>query len=277
MVAASGFQHPLDTVSSPDGRTFYFTGFTLDEEPLAAIFRVDSAGGTPEALHAGAPLAFPTGLVLSCDGSTLYVADQRTDDEESDLGALYSLATAGGTLTPLPATGIGVPSSLAMGPDCASLSATGTTTDGLQAVFTLPAAGGAAAVLHSGEPFVALTGIHVDPENVRWVMDHLGGDDPGREGVLWAVRPDGSVTQVIDALGMGSPGGVSTDAMGRTAVMPVLDRDGDAELVAVDIASGRASRVALPSIVGPAGLRSARDAAVFAIADAEGGAIYRAE
>ena len=72
MVRDGGFDSPLDAVASPDGETFYFTAFTVDEPAEAALFSVPAGGGEASVLHAGLPLEDPTGLVLSCDGETLY-------------------------------------------------------------------------------------------------------------------------------------------------------------------------------------------------------------
>src|SRR5688572_27650381 len=71
MVAQGGFRAPTDAVSSPDGSTFYFAAFTESDAP--AIFRIASAGGgTAEILAQGEPLGLPIGLVMACDGGTVY-------------------------------------------------------------------------------------------------------------------------------------------------------------------------------------------------------------
>ena len=281
MVASGGFTRPLDAVSTHDGRVFYFTGFTEDAERRAAVFRVAAAGGSAEAVHTGAPLAFPTGLVMSCDDSTLYVADMRSesDDPEAiigDAGGLYAIATATGALSPLTATGIAVPTGLALSVDCTTLYVTGWTEAGSPALFTLPIAGGAATVVHEGAPLVSVTGVHVDADNTAWVMDHLAAGDNGT-GMLFAIRPDGSVSPVVSGLRLGAPGGVSLTSAGDTAVIPTLNDDGEAELLAVVIESGVMTHIATPTIEDPAGLRTARNAPVFAVVDSEGGSILRAE
>src|SRR5262245_16099732 len=92
------FQSPLDAVASPDGSTFYFTAYATDAEAEAAVSSVPADGGAASALHKGPPLSLPTGLVLSCDGATLVVADMTTRSMEEgvdtpDGGALYTIAT----------------------------------------------------------------------------------------------------------------------------------------------------------------------------------------
>src|SRR5262245_7613904 len=92
LVARGGFKSPADAVASPDGKTFYFSARTEGGEP--AVFRVSSQPGSrATAMVTGAPLTAPRGLVLSCDGSTLYVAGGGAP--------IYALPTAGGALRDL--------------------------------------------------------------------------------------------------------------------------------------------------------------------------------
>ena len=272
MVASGGFTSPTDAVASPDGKTFYFAAFDAMKTP--ALFRTASApGSTAEELASGDPLAAPIGLVLSCDGKTLYVADIGGDAG----GAVLAASTSSGAVSDLGASGIDRPGGLAMGPDCKTLYVTGHTADGMPALFTLPITGGAASAVWQGAPLVSPTGLHVDDQGVAWVMDHLAAGAAG-EGVLFAIPSDGSgATEVISNLKMGTPGGVSLTAGGGTAVMPTLDHDGHAQLTTVHIASGAMEQVPAPDMIDPAGLRTARSAGVFAVVDSEGGAIYRAE
>lgn len=269
-VASGGFTAPTDAVASPDGSTFYFAAF--DDQKAPAIFATSSApGSAASVLASGEPLEMPIGLVLSCDGATLYIADMGGTDD----GGILTLAASGGTAAPLGVTGVLRPGGLAMGPDCETLYATGRTTEGVPAVFAI--AGGTARVIHEGAPLVAPTGLHVDADGVAWVMDHRAAGENG-EGVLFAIPSDGGgAKEVISDLRMGTPGGVSLTSGGGTAVMPTRDRDGNAQLTSVHIATGEMTQLAAPDMTDPAGLRTARGAAVFAVVDSEAGAIYRAE
>jgi DNA-binding beta-propeller fold protein YncE len=271
-VATGGFTAPTDAVASPDGKMFYFAARDEMNEP--AIFRTSSEpGSTPEVLATGAPLEMPIGLVMSCDGATLYIADLG-----SDLGAVRALPTAlGGAVSDLGATGMVRPGGLAMAKDCKTLYATGLTDAGQPALFSMAAAGGAASVVYQGEPLVAPSGLHIDDDYVAWVMDNRAHGDTG-EGVLFAIPRDGSAAnQVASGLRMGTPGGVSLTAGGGTAVMPTRDADGNAQLTSVSIKTGEPVQLSAPGMIDPAGLRTARGAGVFAVVDSEGGAIYRAE
>lgn len=275
-VTSGGFSSPTDAVASPDGKTFYFAAYDDEKEP--AIFQTASdPGSTAEILAVGAPLASPMGLVLSCDGKTLYVADLATTNaEDTQVGGVLALPTSGGAVSDLGGA-ITRPAGLAMAADCKTLLVTGRTAEGQPALFSMSIDGGTASTIYAGEPLVSPTGLHVDTDGVAWVMDHRAAGAAG-EGVLWAITRDGSsITEVASDLRMGTPGGVSLTAGGGTAVMPTRDREGNAQLTTVHIATGETLQLAAPDLIDPAGIRTARKAGVFALVDSEGSAIYRAE
>lgn len=270
-VTSSGFTSPMDAVASLDGSEFYFTAYDMQKQPT--VFRTSStAGSSASVLASGDPLELPTGLVLSCDGATLYIADIGGED-----GSVLSVSTSGGGATSLGVTGLVRPNGLAMGPDCATLFITGRTSSGQPALFKVPTTGGAATAVYTGSPLVSPTGLHVDMDGVAWVMDHRAIGMSG-EGVLFAIPADGSsADEVVSDLKMGTFGGVSLTAGGGVAVMPTLDATGAGQLLAVSIASGDKTVLPATEMIDPSGLRTARQAAVFAVVDSEGGAIYRAE
>ncbi|HWO24462.1 MAG TPA: hypothetical protein VNO30_37210 [Kofleriaceae bacterium] len=271
-IATGGFTSPTDAVASPDGKTFYFAAHDEQNEP--AIFQVSSEpGSVPEVIAVGAPLDMPINLVMACDGKTLYIADLG-----SELGSVLSLPTTlGSAVSDLGATGIDRPGGLAMAKDCKTLYATGRTDVGEPALFSMSIDGGAANVVYKGEPLVAPSGLHIDDQNVSWVMDNRAHGDAG-QGVLFAIPSDGSAANpVASNLRMGTPGGVSLTAGGGTAVMPTRDENGAGQLTSVNIATGEMTQLPAPDMMDPAGLRTARKAGVFAVVDSEGGAIYRAE
>jgi hypothetical protein len=270
LVAQGGFESPLDAVATPDGESFFFTAYTLEEE--AALFSVPAAGGEATVLHAGLPLEDPTGLVMSCDGETVYVADIAADAEEGG-APILAFDRAAGRLAPLAQSGIAEAASLALASDCETLHVTGYTAGGDPALFTLPRGGGEAEVVLAGAPLESPSGIYVDADGVSWVIDHLPRG--GRGGVLWAVTPEGEASEVVSGLGLAEPAGVSLVAGGGTAVIANRTIDGAGQLLAVHIESGERSEIET-SMVDPAGLRTAREAGVFAIADSEGDAVYRA-
>jgi DNA-binding beta-propeller fold protein YncE len=280
MVASGGFTDPLDAVASPDGSTFYFSGYTADSPPQPAIFSVPAEGGQASVMAAGPPFEHPAGLLLSPDGSTLYIADIGAragevgeDAAEPSQSVLYTMSTDGGKPAALAATGIGEAAGLAMGPDDETLYVTGYTPEREPALFTVPASGGGASAVLVGAPLESPSGVFVDSDSVAWVMDHHRSRALG--GALWAVTPDGDASEVVGGLGLSDPAGVSLVAGGGTAVIPNRTEDGNGRLTTVHIESGEQT-VVESSMRAPAGIRTAREAAVFAIADAEGDAIYLA-
>lgn len=280
MVAAGGFTAPMDAVASLDGTTFYFSAFTDDGAPRAGIFSVPAAGGDVKTMSAGLPLENPAGLLLSADGKTLYVADIGVRAGEVDeaggesQGVLYTMAAGGGSLIRLAAGGIAEAAGLALGPDEETLYVTGFQADGTPALFTVPTSGGEASVVLAGDPLESPSGVFVDSESVAWVMDQH--PSRGLGGALWAIDPQGEATEVVSGLGLSQPAGVSLVAGGGTAVIPNRTDDGAGQLLTVDIASGDRTTVE-STMKDPAGIRTAREAGVFAVVDAEGGAIYRAK
>lgn len=297
---APGFRSPLDGVASPDGSMFYFTAYTAEAEPRAAIYGVPSDGGVASLLYAGDQLNDPTGLLMSCDGRTLYIADQprADDDDRPSQGGLYSIGTDGAALVPLRADGIGVPSGLAMSPDCSRLYVTGRTPsaaiknaesgvalgpayDEEPGLFTLPVEGGTASETYSGAPLMSPTGVYVDSNNVAWVLDHEGLDDVN--GRLFSISQIGAIDTVVKGLRMGAPGGVTLNAAGETAFVPTRGDGGGgssggsgaALLVSIKLATGVTSELPMPEVIAPAGIRTARDANILVVVDNEGGAIFR--
>src|SRR2546428_2687241 len=264
-VATSGFTSPTDAVASPDGRTFYFGGVT-DPGGDPAVFSIAAAGGAVSRIVVGDPLSYPTGLVLSCDGGTLYVADSASAGGAGtgDEGAVFSLGTASGTLADLGVTGVSSPQGLAMGPDCQTLYISGQDASGAGAIFRVSADGGPATAIATGSPLVSPTGLHVDSQNVVWALDHLALGMNGI-GVLYSIAPGGAPAEVVSGLRLGAPGGVSLTAGGGTAVIPTRDAAGQGQLTAITIATGAVTNLPAPQMLDPAGLRTARSAGVFAV------------
>ena len=280
MVTSGGFTDPMDAVASLDGSTFYFSAFTQEHPAQAAIFSVSAEGGDASVLAAGPPLENPAGLLVSADGGTLYIADigvragELGDDaEESTQSVLYSMSISGGALTAMSAAGIGEAAGLALAPDGDAIHVTGYNTAGQPGLFRVPAGGGAVEDILIGAPLESPSGVYVDSDAVSWVMDHH--PSRGLGGALWAVTSQGEASEVVGNLGLSDPGGVSLVAGGGTAVIPNTTEDGEGQLTTVNIDSGEQTIVASP-MKAPAGIRTAREAGVFAIADSEGDAIYLA-
>jgi DNA-binding beta-propeller fold protein YncE len=284
MVASGGFTGPMDAVATPDGSTFYFSAYdtnSTNQESTASIFRVPANGGAVEVVVGGPPLGDPSGLLMSCDGTTLYIADlsfqsqDAADAEDQDKSALFTLDLATGQLSALASTGIGEAAGLAFDTDCTTLYVTGYDENRAPALFTLQPEGGQANALASGAPLESPSGVYVDQDNIAWVMDHRDSAPLG--GMLWAIDDAGTVTEVIGDLAISEPAGVSLVAGGRIAVIPARDANGAGQLITVDTVTGDQTIVAAPAILEPAGIRTAIAAPVMAVVDTDGDAIFKAE
>jgi sugar lactone lactonase YvrE len=280
------FEFPLDAVASPNGATFYFSAYSaaledVDADSRAAIYSVPSAGGAAEILYKGAPLREPTGLLMSCDGSTLYIADigfKPGDEAELDdipPAPLYTLNLETKALAPLTATGLAEAASLALSKDCDTIFATGYTAEGAPAVFSLPPAGGAATVITSNAPLSSPSGVYVDANDLLWVMDHQPLE--GVDGKLFSITLEGEVQKVVGELRMSEPAGVSLIAAGGIAVIPTRDENEASQLITVNTATGAMTTIQMPDVVEPAGIRTAINAPIMVLVDGHGHAIYRVE
>lgn len=284
MVAQGGFEEPMDAVASPDGNTFYFSAHNpappANAKSTAAIYRVPSAGGTPEILVQGLPLEDPTGLLMSCDGKTLYIADlsYQTDDAQYPADAakspIYVVDLDTSILSPLPVTGIGEATGLAFNTTCSTLYVTGYTPAGVPAVFTLAPEGGTATVLKQGAPLERPSGLYVDKDDTAWVMDQRPSTQLG--GLLWAIKPAGDISPVVENLRLSEPAGCSLVAGGGIAVIPSRNADNIGQLITVNTETAEMGVLEAPMLLEPAGIRAAIYAPVLAVVDAEGNAIYSA-
>ena len=286
LVTIGNFDAPMDVVSSPDGTMFYFSAHdtTLGPDAIstAAIFAVPSSGGAAEPIVTNVgQLGDPTGLLISCDGSTLYMADlsfQSLDvahEDDVNKSALYTIDLATNALTELPTDGIGEAAGLAFNGDCSRLYVTGYTPAGEPALFSVMPEGGAATTVKSGSPLESPSGVYVDGDSVAWVMDQLPSNQLG--GALFSIATDGSTSMVIDQLEIGEPAGVSLVYGGDIAVIPSLDIDGSGQLIMVSTSTGERTIMATPGMDEPAGIRTATQTSIMAVVDAEGDAIYRAQ
>jgi len=274
LLTDTGFRQAGAVESSPDGTTFYVAAY--DDMGRPTVFSVDVDSGDLAPLHAGEPFLYPADLAMSCDGSTLFVADTGVGVLDSEIGdpkdplgqqgGVHVLSTADGSLTKLEAPGIARANGVVVSVDCESLYVAGWTDMEMPALFKLPLAGGNPEVLYEGEPLRSPTGLHVDANGVSWVMDHLARNESG-EGLLFAVTPEGEISEVIGGLGMGRHGGVSLVPAGVTAAIPTYNEaTKQTELVVANTESGEVDTVPIPDLAHPTGIAAARDASVMVIA-----------
>jgi len=272
LLADSGFRHAGAVESSPDGTMFYAAAF--DDEDRPGVFSIDTQSGAVTPMHVGEPMLYPSDMAMSCDGASLYVADQGLGVPDSEFGdpteplgqagGIHVLSTLDSSLSMLSTTGIERAAGVVVSTDCDTLFVTGWTDAG-PALFTVSVDGGAATVIHEGEPLVSPTGVHVDEANVAWVMDHGARNDSG-EGLLFAITLEGDVSEVVGGLGMGRHGGVSLVPGGTTAVIPVRTDNGQSQLVTANTQTGDVTTVPTPHIAHPTGTAAARNAPVMVVA-----------
>ncbi|MDQ3034033.1 MAG: hypothetical protein M3Y87_16580 [Myxococcota bacterium] len=276
-VARGGFTSPTDAVASPDGRTFYFAAFTL--EGIAAIFTVPADGSAEATVRfEGAPLIYPSGLALSCDGATLYIADAVVDPEDDGkVGSILQMPVAGTTPPiPLGITTIAEPNAVSIGSDCEELIISGRTRAGEQTIFSSAIGPVDPTVVAMSGVLRAPTGLTAEESGTIYALDHLAEGENGR-GSLLRIDASGTTT-VASGLRLGTPGGITMTPGGGNVVIGSRRADGTAVLTVFNTSSMATTEVALPeAFVDPAGLRAARSAGVYAIVDSEGAAIYRGE
>ncbi|MFO0602808.1 MAG: hypothetical protein U0324_06510 [Polyangiales bacterium] len=271
---------PLDAVLDAMGRTVYFTGFTAARVP--AIFRaaVPAPGAMPVAptvLVAGMGLVFPSGLALSNDDATLYVADMAadrgTDDASLGLGAVFSVAAVGGTpsIVNLGAALVH-PTSVTVSIDGADLlvSAQRLESDGTRShgVFRAPRAG-------SGTPASMLnltgpSGISQSAAGAIVVID-LRRNGPNA-GSLVTVAPGGPVFFAGDLVAS-YPAGLAHSVDGRSILVSAATPAVGPGLLTLVGPDGRSTAPASLSqgMAAPLGLHRARLVDAWAVADETAG------
>ena len=272
-IADSGFHNAGAVASSPDGNTFYVAAYDDDRKP--GVFAVNAADGSVSPLHVGAPFVYPTDLAVSCDGSSIYVGDLQLGSsadpllggfaQEAEMTTPIHLLSTDGGVQELDTPGVARAAGLIIDTECESLYVAGFGDDGQPGVFRVPLDGGAAETLYSGAPLVSPTGVHVDANRVAWVMDHAAAGEQG-EGMLFAVDPEGNISEVASGLGMGRHGGVSLAPGGTTAVIPVSDAFNHSMLITANTENGEVSAMETPDITHPTGVAAAREAPVMVVA-----------
>jgi hypothetical protein len=149
---------------------------------------------------------------------------------------------------------------------CDTLHVAGWTDMEIPALFEVPLAGGNADVIYEGEPLRSPTGLHVDANDVSWMMDHEARNDSG-EGLLFAVTADGEISEVAGGLGMGRHGGVSLVPAGITAAIPTYNEGTkQTELITANTETGAVEITPIPDLAHPTGVAAAREAPVMVIA-----------
>ncbi len=279
VVASEGFTGPTDAVASPDGTTFYFAAYNPTGE--AALFSVPAGGGTVDELFAGVPLGYVSGLEISPDGETIYLADSTGG--EIGNGAIYSFAVGSDFVEEIVGSDEEVrnPNALAITGDGNFLYISGKDDMNRPAIFMVSTGGGMVDVIAVGSPLVSPTGIYFDDStDTLHVLDHLAGGS--QRGAVFIIEEGATPVLASSGLLLGTPAGISLVSGGGTAVISGHDFSRAPGLyIVTDLGpSPTVTFTALPTALAaldPAGLRTARAAGVFVIVDSEGNQIIRGE
>ncbi|MFO0576691.1 MAG: hypothetical protein U1A78_22015 [Polyangia bacterium] len=282
-----GFMRPLDTVPSSDGSQFYFTA--MGSQGMG-VYKVASGGGMATALAIGAPLVSPFGITISADDKTLFIADAAAGYDPNDpspaagadlVGAIFTLATSGGTPAVLAGTAGTRPRAVELGSDAGAdtlfFSGQGAT-DGKPGVFKIPAAGGAASVVFSGDPLTDPGGVAVARDGTVYVANTTSAMDGTAS--IYRIK-DGAATLVAGDLRSGYPAGIALSHNGGTLLVSGRDRTLGTDVVyriALDTNTVSQFAMGIADNTDAGGLHRARSADVFSWADLTAGGtglVYR--
>ncbi len=259
----------FDATPSPDGCSVYFTG--VDAAGIPAFFK-SAVGGTATRLGGGGPLQLPSSIATNSTGGSLYIADPEGESAKDTFGgAIFTVSSTGGTPEALPGTTGKAPSGVTVARLAATdvLYFTGREADGKGAVYSIPAAGGTATLIYSGDLLPSPSAVAVTDDGSVYVAD----------SILSAVfqLKGNTATFIRGNFKSGFPAGIA------------VSRDGKGLLVGTRAAASRIDRIDLTATTttsfttgleggnDPAGLHRALAADVYSFVDqgvAAGGGIY---
>ncbi|MBI5514904.1 MAG: hypothetical protein HY909_14105 [Deltaproteobacteria bacterium] len=267
---------PLDSIPDTMGRNIFFTAYNAMNEP--AVFRaaVPAMGmpmAAPTQVVAGMGLAFPVGITLSNDDSTIYVADQAADrnmgaEVLEGVGAIFAIPAAGGAPTQVNVgTELLTPAAITITSDGMDLLITGQRRTDMgfeRALFRVSRSGGTA---------MLMTTNLVDPSGVSQAP--MGGiichdTRRGGERSATAVSVTGmAATDVAGSLEAGYPAGLAYGLDSRTILLSGADPANGGGLLTFVMGDGRpmAPMALSTGMVAPLGLHRARSVNAWAVAD----------
>jgi hypothetical protein len=255
----------FDAAPGPDGCAVFFSA--IDGAGLPAVYKT-AVGGTATRLGGSPLLLVPSGLAVNSTGGSVYIADPETETTPGVYGALFTISATGtnGTAEALPGTAgkqpVGVAVARLNGTDVVYF--TGREPNGAGAVYSLPAAGGAATTVFVGNPLVDPSSVAVTDDGAVYVSDSANG------GAVYQLKGN-TATLIRGGLTGGFPAGLA------------VSRDGTGLSIAARGAASRIDRVDLVTTAGtsfsaglelgndPAGLHRAVLAEVYAFVDQSAG------
>jgi sugar lactone lactonase YvrE len=265
----------------------YFVAMTADG---AAVFSVgvneNGTPGTLTRLAVGDRLSMPTGLTVSTDGTTLYIADPGSElvtgtppNQTRTLGFIFSMPIGGGALTSLAAAEGTAPKSLELvtsGSDDVIYFTGRDPANGRPTLWRMPADGSSKELVTqgSGDPdsvaaeLMDPSALVVTQSGVVYVSDSLGAE--GLAGILKVEA--GAVSRLVNGLRLGYPAGIALDLAEKTLFVSGHKPDKSAAVYAIDLTTGTSTiaDIDLGDSTESGGLRRARNADIFGWADSDG-------
>jgi sugar lactone lactonase YvrE len=265
------FTSPFDATPSPDGKDVYFTALAVPEG-VPAVFHVGADGQGLSRLFVGDPLVSPFGISVSDDGKTLFIADSGAESDTDELGAVFTMASTGGTPTAMAGTQGTLPKGIeALGDSVYYTGITGKPPTLQPAVYKLGVGGGAPTILAQGLPMKDPSGIAVSKAGDVFVLDTASAATHHASVFKLA---GGTPNELAKDIYVGYPAGIALSADDKVLIVSALDDTAATDVVfTLDVGSGNMKVLgdAIQKVIGgfgeSAGLHRSRNGGVFAWAD----------
>ena len=214
------YQRPADSVPTDSGDTLYFVAERT--EGGSSVFSVPGEGGEATDLLPGTSLLVsPRGVDLSTDGTRLYVADPDLMDGQGGIVMVVldtqTVALVSGTEGTTPRALDVVPGAVG---DVIYFAGTVPGSDDA-AILNIPAEGGTATTVVSGNGLVTPDGVAADSSGALYIVDRDSAG-PGQGQLL---RYSGQMEILVSDILPGAPAGVAVTTDNSTVVVSAIDRE----------------------------------------------------
>jgi sugar lactone lactonase YvrE len=254
-----------DSTPDPGATGIYFTAIGPTGP---GVFRVPAAGGAASVVFTGAPFVDPTGIAISNDGQTLYVADPKAYAGPRRLGSIFALSVTG--QRPLPVDGAQgwAAHGLDLSPGGDVLYFTGRSPETRnRGVYRLPATGAPAPeTLLEDDAIGVPDSVTASRAGVLYFTSRR--EDSGHGGVYRLERR--AVTRIVDLIRPGAPAGLALtmdeSALLVSSLQPYRNR-AQVLVVNLDSLEIRAETRVIGVNSHPGGLHRARNSDLFSWID----------
>ncbi len=190
---------------------------------------------------------FPTGLALTSDGATLYLANRGANDIEK-----FNTATGAYTLFAGPSTGLVAPEDILLSPDGKTLYVANSFAGNILKFDTTT---GMASVLATGLSYP--TGLALAPNGTTLFVSEFSGNKIDEVNT--------STGSVSPFASLATPGGLAVTSDGKTLYATVDNNPGS--IYSFDIATGASTLFASSGLTGPLGLALTPDNSTLYVAN----------